>query len=300
MRQSRSNCISRSCLECRARLAGLRSEASIVAAALAHDAEPVVLPAYRRPVSRLAMAATAAGGMFVAVLIAVASDLVSELLQGPVTWFNPFDAGTFADLGVDAAIFLAKHGGAIMAAVAKTALMAAFTTLVGWFAFARRGRGRGPLLLAALLAVVFLQPLPSQALEIRHDDAASSFRPAKRSTIRLMAFGETVEITGDVTGDLIAVGRRVIISGHVGGQVFAAAKNVTITGEVDGSVLGVATDTLGIASTRIGRNRLRGRLDDRTESGRACRSKRRRCRRTRAARRVRRSRRARRRAMTST
>jgi cytoskeletal protein CcmA (bactofilin family) len=243
-----------SCAECRMRLAGLRSEASIVAAALAHDAEPVVLPPYRRPVSRVAMAATAAGGMFVAILIAVASDLVSGLLQGPVTWFNPFDAGTFADLSVEAAIFLAKHGGAIMAALAKTALMAVFTTLIGWFAFSRRGRRRGPLLLTALLAVVVLQPLPSQALEIRHDETAVFVAAGETIDDTLMAFGETVEITGDVTGDLIAVGRRVVISGHVGGQVFTAAKNVTITGEVDGSVVGIATDTLGVASPRIGRN----------------------------------------------
>lgn len=243
-----------SCAQCRTRLAGLRSEASIVAAALAHDAEPVTPPAYRRPVSRVAMAATAAGGMLVAILVAVASDLVSGLLQGPVTWFNPFDAGTFADLGVDAAIFLAKHGGAIMAALAKTALMAVFTTLVGWLAFARRGRGRGPLLLTALLAIVVLQPLPSQALTIRHDETAVFVPAGETIDDTLVAVGETVEITGDVTGDLIAVGRRVVISGHVGGQVFTAAKSVTITGEVDGSVLGVASDTVRIASNRIGRN----------------------------------------------
>src|SRR5262249_37638605 len=59
---------------------------------------------------------------------------------------------------------------------------------------------------------------------------------------------------GDVTGDLIAVGRRVVISGHVGGQVFTAAKSVTINGTVDDSVLGIATDTLSVASNGIGRN----------------------------------------------
>ena len=71
------------CAQCRARLAGLRSEVSIVAAALAHGDEALVVPKYRRPVSRLAMAATAAGGMFVAMLVGIAPDLIGDLLQGP-------------------------------------------------------------------------------------------------------------------------------------------------------------------------------------------------------------------------
>ena len=145
------------CADCQARLARLRSEVSIVAAALSHDAEPVIVPAYRRPVSRLAMAATAAGGLLVAMLIAVVPDLIGNLLSGPITWFNPFDRGTYADLGVEAVLYLAKHGGAIMTSIAKTALMAVFTTLVGWFAFARRRRNGAPLLLAALLGVAALE-----------------------------------------------------------------------------------------------------------------------------------------------
>jgi len=242
------------CAHCRARLAGLRSEASIVAAALAHGDEAVVVPAYRRPVSRLAMVATAAGGMLVAVLVAVASDLIGGLFEGPASWFNPLDAGTFGNLGVEAAIFLAKHGGAIMTSIAKTALMAAFTALVGWLAFARRRRGRGPLLLTALLGIVVMQPMPSHALEIRHDEKTVYIPADETIGDTLVVFGETVEVDGNVTGDVIAVGSRVSIRGHVGGQVFTAGQSVTIDGEVDGSVLGFATETLGITSPRIARN----------------------------------------------
>jgi hypothetical protein len=241
------------CADCRARLAALRSEAGIVAAALSHDDVPVTVPAYKHPVSRLAVVATAAGGMFVAALIAVVPDLIGGLLQGPVTWFNPFDAGTLADLGVDAAIYLAKHGGAIMTSLAKTALMAAFTTLVGWLAFARRRRNGAPLLLAALLGIAALQPLPSHALEIRHDEKSVYVPAGETIDDTLIIVGESVEVAGDVTGDLIAVGKRVVVRGHIGGQVFAAGESVDIDGEVGGSVTGIA-ETLGVSAPLVGRN----------------------------------------------
>ncbi len=182
-----------------------------------------------------------------------------------------------------------------MTSIAKTALMAAFTTLVGWFAFARRGRGRGPLMLTALLAIVVMQPTPSQALEIRHDENAVS-RPGRRNDRR---HADRVRRnrrdqrrrdrrSSSQSGDASS------IRGHVGGQVFAAAKSVTIDGEVDGSVLGVGTETLAIASTRIGRNvygvgstiEVSPACEDRTERAR--------WRRARATRGLRRSRRVRR------
>ncbi len=242
------------CANCRATLAGLRSETSIVAAALARDAEPVAVPAYKRPVSRLAMAAAAAGGLFLAILVAVIPDLIGNLLTGPVTWFNPFDAGTVADLGVEAAIYLVKHAGVIMTSIAKTVLMATLTTLLGWFAFARGKRPRGPLLLSVLLCIACMQPTPSQAFEIRHNEKEVFVAAGETIDDTLLVVGETIEVAGDVTGDLIAVGRRVVVRGHVGGQIFAAGKTVTIEGEVDGSVTGAASETLTVSSKRIGGN----------------------------------------------
>lgn len=140
-----------------------------------------------------------------------------------------------------------------MTSIGKTALMAAFTTLVGWFAFARRRRSHGPLMLAALLAIVAMQPTPSQALEIRHDETSVTIAAGETIDDTLIVFGETIEIDGDVTGDVIAAGERVSIRGHVGGQIFAAGQSVTIDGEVGGSVLGMS-ETLAITSPRIAGN----------------------------------------------
>ncbi len=243
------------CSKCRMRLAALRSETSIVAAALVHDAELVTTPAYRRPVSRLAMAATAAGGLLVALLVAVIPNLITGLLSGPIQWFNPFDSGTIADLGVEAAIFLVKNGGVIMASIAKTVAIAGFTTLLGWLTFARRARNRahGPLLLAGLLGLLALQPMPSQALEIRHDKNAVFIPAGETIDDTLIVSGETVEVAGNVTGDLIAVGRRITIRGHVGGQVFAFAQTVNVDGDVGGSVTSAA-ETLSVSAPHIGGN----------------------------------------------
>ncbi len=243
------------CWSCRMRLAGLRSETSIVAAALAHDAEPLKTPAYRRPVSRFAMAATAAGGVLLAVLVAVVPSVITGLLSGPIQWFNPFDKGTIADIGVEAAIFLAKQGGAIMTSIGKTVAMAMFTTFIGWLALARPRRNRAhlPLIIAALFGLVAMQPTPSQALEIRHEKSEVFIPAGETIDDTLIVSGETVEVAGDVTGDLIAVGRRVTVRGHVGGQVFAFGQTVNVEGEVGGNVTSAA-ETLGISALHVGGN----------------------------------------------
>lgn len=141
-----------------------------------------------------------------------------------------------------------------MTSIAKTALMAAFTTLVGWVAFARRRRVRGSLVLTAFLGIVILQPTPSQALEIRHDEKGVNIPVGETIDDTLIVFAENVEIDGDVAGDVIAVGSRVSIRGHVGGQVVTAGQSVTIDGEVGGSVLGLVSETLAVTSPRIGGN----------------------------------------------
>jgi cytoskeletal protein CcmA (bactofilin family) len=241
------------CAECQARLARLRREVSIVAAALSHDVEPVVVPPYRRPVSRLAMAVTTAGGLLVAMVVTLVWDLIGNLVTGPISWFNPFDRATYADLGVEVVLYLAKHGGAIMASVAKTALIAVITTLVGWFALTRRRSNGTPLLFAALLGIAALAPQPSHALTIRHDEKSVAIPAGETIDDTVIVSAEHVDIAGNVTGDLIVAGREIRIRGRVGGQVLAAGRTVDISGDVAGSVTAAAA-TLGVSSAHIGNN----------------------------------------------
>jgi cytoskeletal protein CcmA (bactofilin family) len=58
----------------------------------------------------------------------------------------------------------------------------------------------------------------------------------------LYAFGELIEINGEVQGDVIAFGREVQVPGHVAGDLIAAARAVGVRGDVDGTVRAASGD----------------------------------------------------------
>jgi anti-sigma factor RsiW len=241
------------CPTCPGRLATLRAEAGLVAAALTEEDELIRVPAFQRPSSRGAFAAAATCFVLAAALVTAAPALLDFSVPAPLTWFDPFDVGTLVDLAVRAAIFLVPRGGAIMTSLVETAAAAAIIGFVVWIAVSLRKR-RGPLMLSVLACAVVSLPAPVQALDIRRADNGSVLIRADE-TIQdtLIALGETVEVNGDVEGDLIAFGRRVIVRGRVGGLVLTGAQNVTIEGEVGGSLIGFA-QSLNVASRRIGGN----------------------------------------------
>lgn len=242
------------CAGCSARVAALREEVQSLAAALAHDAEPVELPVYRPPVSRMGYAFVTVGLLSVAGIIAAVPALLSDLLPEPVAWLRLVGATSISDIALRAAFFVAEHIGAMMNSMMETAASAVIVALIAWIVFALGKRIRGPMMIAALVCVGVLQPTPSHALEVRGEEDGNIFVAASETIDdTLIVFGETVEVDGNVTGDLIAVGRRVSIRGHVGGQVITAAQTVTIDGEVDGGVIGFA-ESLGISSPRIDKN----------------------------------------------
>lgn len=140
-----------------------------------------------------------------------------------------------------------------MTSIAEAAAAGAVIGFLAWLVFSWRKR-RGPLLLAVLACVIVSMPAPSQALDIRRADNGSILIPSGEVVAdTLMAFGETVEVDGEVEGDLIAFGRRVIVRGRIGGQLITGAQNVTIEGEVANSVLGFA-QSLNVSTASIGRN----------------------------------------------
>lgn len=64
--------------------------------------------------------------------------------------------------------------------------------------------------------------------------------------------GQTVEINGDVRGDLIIAGQTIIVNGAVGGDVLAAGETVEIHGPVSGNVR-VAASTVTVDAV-VGKN----------------------------------------------
>lgn len=242
------------CASCGVRMRALREEVQAIAAALAHDADPVEIPVYRPPVSRMAYAFVTAGLLSVAGITAAVPALLSDLLPEPVAWLRLIGATSISDVALRAAFFVAEHIGAMMNSMMETAASAVIVALVAWIVVALGKRIRGPMMIAGVLCIGVLQPTPSHALEVRGEEDGNIFVSASETIDdTLIVFGETVEVDGNVTGDLIAVGRRVSIRGHVGGQVITAAQSVTIDGEVDGGVIGFA-ESLGVSSPRIARN----------------------------------------------
>lgn len=242
------------CAMCRARLDGLRTEVAVVTAALAHEMEQVSVPAFEGPVSHGALAAAAAFLLVGAALVSAMPVLIAVSLPAPLTWLNPLDGRDLADLAWRVVLYLADHGGAIMTGIAEAAAAAVVVGLVTWTVFGLRSSRPGPLLLVSLATAVVVLPAPAEAFEIRRGDDGDVLIPADETiTDTLIAFGETIEVNGDVEGDLLAFGRRVVIRGRVGGQVFTAARAVTLDGEVGGSVLGFA-QTVDVSSARIGGN----------------------------------------------
>jgi len=242
------------CGDCRTRLAALRAEVAIMAAALGRDAELHVVPAFERPASYGVMAATAILLLAATGLISATPALIGFSLPAPLAWLNPFDTGRLIDVAIRVAMFLAEYGGAIMTTIIQTVTAVVVTGFAAWGVLGLRSRLRNPSLMLCLVCLIAALPTPSHALEIRHVEDGTVSVPATETVAdTLIAVGETVEVDGTIEGDLIAIGRRVAIRGHVTGQVFTAGSTISLDGELDGSVIGAAK-TLDASSGRIGRN----------------------------------------------
>ena len=167
-----------------------------------------------------------------------------------VKWFNPFNAGGAVNLLMRTSTFLlSDRGGALVSSIVETLGGIVIMVLLLWIASIVGRRIRGPMMMACIVCAFALQPSPSQAMEIRHDKEHAVLIPAEETiNDTLIAFGDTIEVNGNVTGDLIAFGRRVVIRGNVGGSLSSpAGRIVTIDGSVDGSVLAGA-ESLSVSS----------------------------------------------------
>jgi len=246
------------CERCRARVASLREERHILAAALAFDPVAMAVPAFARPITAGMLSIGIAAALFVAAVLSGLRGLLGSFLPEVLTWFNPLDAGRITDLAVRTGILVIQRGDAFMTSIEETAVAAVILMLLVWLVAMVRGRGRGPYWVVAGVCVLSLHPTPSHALEIRHVEKGAVFVAADETIDdSLVAAGETVEVNGNVNGDLFAFGQRVVIRGNVAGLVVTGGQSVTIDGAVDGSLF-VGGETVAISSNHIGRNLLAG------------------------------------------
>ncbi len=88
----------------------------------------------------------------------------------------------------------------------------------------------------AIMALAVLLPLPILAGEMIAKDAVI-FAKDKVVNGNYYAAGKTIEIYGEVNGDLFLAGEKIIIdSDKVNGDVFIAGRNITVKQQVNGSV----------------------------------------------------------------
>ena len=243
------------CERCRTRITNLREESRMIAVALAFDPGIVAVPAFMRPITVGTVLAGTAATLLLAGALSGLLALLRALLPAMPAWFDPLDTGSVASLLVRSGVFLAERGDSILRSLAETAASAAIVLALAWLASRLHKHIRGgPFVAAAVLCAATLQPMRSEALEIRHEEKGTVFvRADETVNDTLIAFGDTIEVDGHVTGDLIAFGRRVVVAGDVGGFVVAGAQSVSIGGTVAGSVLAGA-ETLDISASRIGQN----------------------------------------------
>jgi cytoskeletal protein CcmA (bactofilin family) len=86
-----------------------------------------------------------------------------------------------------------------------------------------------------LALLVALAPTRTFAADIRQGDVVM-VGPTQTINDDLYAFGETVDIQGQVNGDVVAAGGTVTIHGTVTGDLLAAGGTTTVAGRVGGTV----------------------------------------------------------------
>ncbi|HEV2177650.1 MAG TPA: zf-HC2 domain-containing protein [Terriglobia bacterium] len=197
---------------------------------------------------------TAASALVAALGLDQAVTGIERMIPSSAGWLNQFSRAWIENLLFNAGLNLVREGPALlnglMTAVGFGILLALIVTSVRFFA------KHHPMSLAVLagLGLVVLMAQPASAIERRKGNVVSV---AAGETVQdsLLATGDTVDIVGnvngnlfaacqrmtvrgDVKGDVVSFGQIVQIEGTVEGNVYAWAETVTISGHVTGSVFG--------------------------------------------------------------
>lgn len=272
------------CARCRARLADLRTERTLLAQALGEGALDESSAAPTVAISH--GDAAAFGGRWwdlaplaVAVSVAVAAAVwlagALAVLQVPpfLEWVSPFHASgrltwlfTGMTLGAGVVAFDGLPLTSMVSAVGQT-VAALLVLLLVVLALSRGGRRVAlPALLAIVLAAV---AVPAEAFVVRTSEDDVVVPAGETIDDTLVARGQRVIVDGVVTGDIITGGQSVVIRGTVhgnviawaqsmdlhgdaGGSVFVSGQFITVHGRVGGSVYAFSQDTRLVEGSRIG------------------------------------------------
>ena len=264
------------CASCRAALAELRAERSLLVEALHAGAldEGVVTPG--PVVSNRGRSAAGIGWwdpvLVVAAVSVLAGATVVTAWEVPpfLEWVSPFHASgllTWLFVGIIVVVQAGTLLTSMVTVVGQAAAAILLLLLVVLVVPHRARRATMPALSALVFAAV---AVPAEAFVVRTSDDDVVISADETIDDVLLASGSRVIIDGVVTGDLITYATTVTIrgtvqgsvvswsrsldlEGGVGGSVFTGAQFVTVQGRVDGSLFTFSQETRIAEGSRVGR-----------------------------------------------
>ena len=269
------------CAACRAALAELHAERSLLVEALGEGAlaESSVAPDVVVSYAGAAVSGDRWWGLApLTVAVAVVVAAVAWLVGAPTAWqlppslewISPFHPSgrlpwLFTGMTLGAGVVFDGLPLTSMVTAAGQTVAALLLLLLAVPALSGSARRVVPALLATVLAVA----VPAEAFVNRSSEDDVVVPAGEMVDDTLVARGERVLVDGVVTGDLIAGGQSVVIRGtvhgnviawaqsvdlpgDVGGSVFVSSQFVTVQGEVDGSFYAFSQATRLAGGSRIG------------------------------------------------
>lgn len=157
-------------------------------------------------------------------------------LPWSIEWLNPLNvSGQLSMLFSTGAYFIEyyQNGGTTMVTlIGNVGLTVGFIMLLAsLYLLLRRPAGTLAVLGGLLLLLGYVQP--AEAIEIRSDENIS-VNAGEIVDDTFVAFGRTVRIDGEVTGDLIVFAQSIEINGAVLGDIYAFGRTIEADGRVGG------------------------------------------------------------------
>ena len=239
------------CTTCRTRVAAFRREREVLRAVL-REVDVAPIPKFTPPLNVRELLVLVLGVALIGGFAIGFWNTVGASVPDWLRWLNPFEWGDLAERGFEVVAFFVYEGTAMWTATLNAVGAALFVGLFGWVSVAAARRRGFSAVAASLLAVVIALPSIGHAFERR---TGNLITVAAGETIEdtLFAAGDTIEIDGDVNGDLLAFGRSITVRGNVAGNLFTGGESINVEGMIGGSIIGGA-QSLSLARARVGGN----------------------------------------------
>ena len=173
-----------------------------------------------------------------AALLRVGLGLVMGLeLPWSIDWLNPLNVSGQLSILFSTGTFFIQEGGSIMTSlISDVGLAVLFIMLLSsLYLLLRRPVGLSSVLGGLMMVLAYVHP--AEAIEIRSGESVL-VDTGEIIDDTFVAFGGTVRIDGEVTGDLIAFAQSIEIAGSVHGDVFSFGRTIEVDGQVEGGFAG--------------------------------------------------------------